>query len=64
VPAHAFWDIKKPIGQEQERPMNEYNPARQVHGADFFDIRKQYEYIAERDVKSNLKPSVSDHIKY
>jgi len=44
--------------------MNEYNPARQVHGKDFFDIRKRYAYVKEKDEMYKLAPSVSDMINY
>jgi quinol monooxygenase YgiN/DNA-binding transcriptional MerR regulator len=64
VPAHAFWDIKKPIGMSEHLPMNEYNPARAPHGANFFDIRSNYAYFKEREEKLSLKPSVTDQVNY
>lgn len=64
IPAHVFWDIKKPLEKPQERPMNEYNPARQVHGKNFFDIRNNYAYFKEREQKLMMAPSVSLHVDY
>lgn len=59
VPSHVFWDIKKPINQSEYMHMNEHNPARAVAGSDFFDIRSNYAYFKEREVKSNVNVSVS-----
>ena len=39
LPAHVFWDIKKPIDQEEQFNMNPYNPARKYPNENFFDIR-------------------------
>lgn len=64
VPNHYFWDIKVPRDQEQEMHMNEYNPARQVHGSDFFDIRTNYAWMNERERLMKLTPSVSQHMNY
>jgi len=56
IPDHAFWDIKKPLNMQEDHLMNEYNPARQVHGSSFFDIRQNYAYFLERELHSNIKP--------
>lgn len=48
IPAHAFWDIKKPLSREYNYYMNPYNPARKYHGESFFDIRKTEAWMRER----------------
>lgn len=64
VPAHVFWDIKRPIDAEEDHLMNEYNPARQVHGANFFDLRSYDEWRHEKEACTNMKPSVSEQVYY
>ena len=40
IPDHAFWDIKKPlINNEENVPVNPYNAARSPYNHDFFDTR-------------------------
>lgn len=39
IPSHVFWDIKKPLEPTEKWHMNPRNPARQVEGSDFFDLR-------------------------
>jgi len=60
IPDHVFWDIKRPLHDaEKDHLTNPHNPARAVAGADFFDIRANYSYFKEREVKSNIATSVS-----
>lgn len=49
IPDHVFWDIKVPKNAQEDHYYNEYNPARAVHGANFFDIRNNYAYFKERE---------------
>jgi len=64
VPAHVFWDIKKPIGAEEDHLMNEYNPARQIHGANFFEMRDYDTWRYEKEACRNIAPSVSEMANY
>lgn len=64
IPEHVFFDIKKPLHEQQDVPMNKYNPARKVAGSNFFDMRKNYAYFKERDEKNMIAPSVSLHVDY
>lgn len=64
IPAHYFWDIKTPIGREEEVPLNPYNPARKVPGENFFDIRQNEEWMKERREKRLLKPTTTMHRNY
>lgn len=64
IPAHHFWDIKKPIESEEEVFMNHYNPARKVANSDFFEFRSQAAWMKERSEKRLLKPAVSQERNY
>jgi hypothetical protein len=64
IPVHAFWDIKVPIGQEQQSIMNPYNPFRKYHTTSFFDAREYEEYMDRRTLKKNLRDGVSTYRRY
>jgi len=64
VPKHAFWDIKKPRGSEQDYFMNQYNPSRAVANKNFFDARAFDEYLHDRDTQMLIKPDVTRHRRY
>lgn len=64
IPAHYFWDIKKPIEGEEEVYMNKYNPARKIANSSFFEFRDQSSWMKERSEKRLLTPSVSREKNY
>jgi hypothetical protein len=64
IPDHVFWDIKKPIGADEQMHLNKYNPARAVYNSDFFDIRTNERWMHERKANDKLAPSVSLHRNY
>jgi hypothetical protein len=64
IPAHVFWDIKKPINHEQSVILNPYNPARRVANDNFFEFRDQEAWMKERREKRMLKPAVTIHRNY
>jgi hypothetical protein len=45
LPAHVFYDIKKPRDQDEEINRNKYNPARRDPNSNFFDMRNQEDYM-------------------
>lgn len=64
LPAHVFWDIKKPLSGEYETYMNPYNPARKYHGESFFDIRNTDQWMHDRAVNDKLKSNISRYRRY
>lgn len=65
IPAHAFWDIKKPQHQAGSyKRENRYNPFRGREYNDFFDMRDSEEYLSESAHHRNLNNSVSSHAQY
>jgi hypothetical protein len=64
IPAHVFWDIKKPLNTAEEFYMNPYNPARKYPNEDFFDIRTNEEWLRERKENMKMKANVSMHRNY
>ena len=61
IPAHVFWDIKKPLEKrfDEAMKMNDINPTRQHYASDFFDLRATEEWRANRDSKRDLNQSIS-----
>jgi hypothetical protein len=66
IPAHVFWDIKKPLNKHlnPELRANMINPTRQHHVTDFFDLRSQEEWRANRKTKRDLNPTISRFTRY
>ena len=64
IPAHVFWDIKKPLDQEEQFNMNPYNPARKYPNENFFDIRTQEDWLRERQEMLMLKSTISKFRNY
>lgn len=56
IPAHYFWDIKKPLDQETKQTIrqNDINPTRQTSTSDFFDLRATEEWRVNRETKRDL----------
>lgn len=64
MPAHVFWDIKKPRGQpKQEMYLNPYNPARKYPFESFFDMRSHEEWLHTKEAQRNLKQNISRHTR-
>ena len=64
MPAHVFWDIKKPRGQpKQEMYLNPYNPARKYPFETFFDMRQHEEWLHSKEAQRNLKQNISRHTR-
>ena len=64
IPAHVFWDIKKPMQSEENYYMNPYNPARKYPGESFFDIRKTESWMLDRATNAKLTPTISSFKMY
>ena len=64
IPEHTFWDIKKPLVGEEEKPMNPYNSFRKYPYDSFFDMRDYEEYMDRRTKKENLRDNISTFRKY
>ena len=56
IPAHAFWDVKKPLDLKNmpEIKSNEINPTREHYARDFFDLRATEEWQRNRETKRDL----------
>lgn len=63
LPAHVFWDIKKPQTPKHEFYLNPFNPSRKYPYANFFEMRSHEDWIAEREQLRKLNPSVSRYYK-
>lgn len=62
MPAHVFWDIKKPQGKvTKELYVNPYNPARKYPFESFFDMRNHEDWLHTKETKRNLKENISRH---
>jgi len=62
LPAHVFWDIKKPlIERSTEFYMNPYNVARKYPYESFFDMRNHEEWLKGKEENRNINPSCSRH---
>ena len=61
IPAHVFWDIKKPQGTEQDFYINPYNPARKYPYQSFFDMRNHEEWLKDKEENRNLRNNVSKY---
>ena len=64
MPAHVFWDIKKPQTTEQhEYYMNPYNPARKYPFETFFDMRNHEEWLKTKEENRNINANVSKYTR-
>ena len=64
LPAHVFWDIKKPVQKKnREVPVNPWNPSREYPHANFFDMRNHEEWLASRSEQRNINPTISRHTR-
>lgn len=62
IPAHVFWDIKKPLaGTNEEMYLNPYNTARKYPFQSFFDMRRHEEWLKAKEENRNIKAGVSQH---
>ena len=59
IPDHVFWDIKKPIGMEENYHKHRYNPARPLAETSFFQMRKYEDWMHRRATKSNERNDIS-----
>ena len=65
IPAHAFWDIKKPVNSvDQKMFQNTYNPNRAYQTIDFFDARSHEQWKREKDAQRNINPTISNYRRY
>ncbi len=64
IPDHAFWDIKVPTVEDQQKFMNPYNPFRQYHVSSFFDAREYEEFMDRRTKQENPYDGVSPRRRY
>ena len=61
IPAHVFWDIKRPNLPREEYNINPWNPARKYPHESFFDMRRHEDWLQSREEQRNIDPSVSKH---
>ena len=61
IPAHVFWDIKKPLTQPKEYYLNPYNTARKYPYETFFDMRRHEAWLKSKEEKRNIDDNVSKH---
>ncbi len=64
IPAHVFFDIKKPKTKDHTYYMNPYNPARKYPGEDFFDIRTNEAWMQDRSSNRKLHANISKYKNY
>lgn len=64
IPDHAFWDIKKPVGTEEQMFVNPYNPARKYPYESFFDRRNYENWMHQRSTNMKLTEDISRHRRY
>ena len=64
LPAHVFWDIKKPLNEpSREVVMNPWNPSREYPHANFFDMRNHEDWLHSRPAQRNINNTVSRHTR-
>lgn len=60
IPAHAFWDIKKPLNSiDQKAFSNSYNPNRAYEKIDFFDTRTGEQWLKDKRGNRNINPTIT-----
>jgi len=64
IPAHFFWDIKKPLHKAPFVRENRYNPFRGAEFDSFFEMRDSEAYMDRLSKKHNRDNSVSLHRRY
>jgi len=66
IPAHHFHDIKKPLmaSQHAEVNFNRYNPLREPGAENFFDQRRNEEWLQNRRNKRDLNNAGSHFRTY
>ena len=64
IPAHVFWDIKRPTKPDEEYFLNKKNPFRQYPFSSFYDYTTWEDYNDMRDKKENIKDSVTFYRNY
>lgn len=64
IPAHYFWDIKRPLSKPTFTRENRYNPFRGKEYDNFFEQRDAEEYFERQEKKTNVRDSVSLHRRY
>ena len=64
IPAHYFWDIKRPLQKPTFTRENRYNPFRGKEYENFFEQRDAEEYFERQEKKTNTNDSVSLHRRY
>ena len=64
IPNHVFWDIKKPLGSDEEFVLNKKNPFREYPFTSFFDYITWDDYNDKRDKKENIKDSCTFYRNY
>lgn len=64
IPAHYFWDIKRPQIKFPVARMNRYNPYRGKEYDNFFEARDAEEYFYRQEKKNNTENAVSLHRRY
>ena len=64
IPAHYFWDIKRPQTQNGFFRENRYNQYRGREYDSFFEMRDAEEYFERQEKKANVENSVSLHRRY
>lgn len=64
IPAHYFWDIKRPQQKTGFFRENRYNQYRGAEYDNFFEMRDAEEYFERQEKKGNVANSVSLHRRY
>ena len=64
IPAHYFWDIKRPLHKTGFFRENRYNQYRGREYDNFFEMRDAEEYFERQEKKDNVANSVSLHRRY
>ena len=60
IPAHVFWDIKKPLNSmDLKTYSNSYNPNRAYEKIDFFDTRTQEQWLKDKRGNRNINPTIT-----
>jgi hypothetical protein len=64
MPAHVFWDIKKPCtAGNEEYYINPYNPARKYPYQSFFDMRRHEDWLENKEKMRNIGTDISQYHK-
>ena len=63
LPAHVFWDIKKPLNQPDEIQVNPYNAARKMPFENFFEQRCHEDWLKSKHEKRNIDANCSRYTR-